>query len=201
RGEMRRCDAMPDEESEGRKQKENENDRALSDKTGSQKIHDDADGDHQGSDEKGEEAFAERGHQMGEIGGKENGIDRHIENAADEGEPGFLKTPEGAEGAAYPDVKTSGLGQGRGQFADHERAGHGPEQRSDAENQDGPAVAVAADDLFQAEGPAGDHGVGGRNQRKQSDLAGRLQRVSRPATRRYCPAAESPLAALQPWER
>jgi len=58
-----------------------------------------------------------------QIKNEERGIDRHVENASGEREPGFLKTPEVTEAAPNPGVVATFLRQRAGKLANHERGG------------------------------------------------------------------------------
>ena len=99
------------------------------------------------------------------------GIERHVEDAGGEREPAFLVTPEGSQPAAHPDVEAAFRGDGRGEFADHQGGGQAPEQRQREQNEDGAAVSCAAQNVFNAVRPAGDHEVGGGDQGQEADLA------------------------------
>ncbi len=97
----------------------------------------------------------------GQVGHEERGINRHVENGGDQREPGFLKSPEVAHGAAHPGVVAAFVGQRARKFTDHESRGQAPEQGREQQNQNGPSVAGAVHDVFGAIGSARHHEEGG----------------------------------------
>ena len=113
--------------------------------------------------------LGEDGHQVERDGG---GVDGHVEDAGGEREPGDLKAPEAAEGAVGPDVEAAFVGDGGGEFADHEGGGEAPEDGDDGEEKERAAEAGHADDVFEAVGAAGDHEVDGRDERKETETGG-----------------------------
>ena len=99
-----------------------------------------------------------------QVGDEQRGIDRHVENGRNQREPGFLKSPEIAHGAAHPSVITAFVGQRARKFADHESRRQAPEQRREEQNQDGASVPGAMHDVFGAIGSARHHKEGGGDQ-------------------------------------
>src|ERR1700693_3624328 len=109
-------------------------------------------------------SFLEPGKHSGQVGNEQGGIDRHVENGRHQREPGFLKSPEVAHGAAHPGVVAAFVGQRAGEFADHKSRRQAPEQRGEKKNQDGAPVAGAVHDVFGAIGSARHHKEGGGDQ-------------------------------------
>ena len=104
-----------------------------------------------------------------QVGHKQRGINRHVENGRNQREPGFLKSPEVAHGAAHPGVVAAFVRQRARQLADHEGGGQAPEQRRKQQNQDGASVAGAMHDVFGAIGSARHHKEGGGDQGPQRE--------------------------------
>ena len=109
-------------------------------------------------------AFLEPREHAGQVGDEQRGINRHVENGRDQREPGFLKSPEVAHGAAHPGVVAALVGQRAREFADHEGGRQAPEQRGEQQNQDGASVTGAVHDVFGAIGSARHHKEGGGDQ-------------------------------------
>ena len=170
-GEEAPPQADGDEDGEGREQKGEEADGSLADGLCSAQVPCGADEDDSQLPERGAWASGERGRDAGEVEDEDYGVDGHVEDAGCEREPGLLKSPEGAEGAAHPAVVASLLGQSGGELADHERGGQAPDQRDEEQQEEGASVAGVAQDVFQAVGAAGDHEVGGCDEREQTHLA------------------------------
>ena len=84
-------------------------------------------------------------------------------------EPGFLKSPEVAHGAAHPGVVAAFVGQRARKLADHEGGGQAPEHRGEQQNQNGASVAGAVHDVFCAIGSARHHKEGGGDQGPQRE--------------------------------
>src|SRR5581483_2471493 len=101
------------------------------------------------------------GKHASEICHEEGRIDSHVENGSYQRQPGLLKSPESAHGAAHPSVITTFEGQCAGEFADHERGGEPPEKRSEQQNEDRLAVPGAVNDVFGAIGSPRHHEEGG----------------------------------------
>ena len=99
-----------------------------------------------------------------QISDEEGGIDCHVEDGRNQREPGFLKSPKVAHGAAHPGVVAAFLGQSARKLADHESRGQAPEQRREQQNQNRASVAGSVDDLFGAIGSARHHKEGGGDQ-------------------------------------
>jgi hypothetical protein len=112
------------------------------------------------------------GRDAGEIEDEDDGVDGHVEDAGGEREPCLLKAPEGAEGAADPDVVAAFRREGGGEFADHEGGGEAPDEGDAEEQEQGAAVARVAEDVFEAVRAAGDHEVGGADEREQTHFGG-----------------------------
>src|SRR5262245_54502496 len=81
-----------------------------------------------------------RGHLL-QVENKKRRVDRHVENAGYQREPGFLKAPEISQTPPHPGVVPALLRQGARKFADHERGRQAPKQRKKEQNQDPAAVA------------------------------------------------------------
>ena len=109
-------------------------------------------------------AFLKPGKHAGQVGHEQRGINRHVENGRHQREPGFLKSPEVAHGAAHPGVVAAFVGQRAGEFADHKSRRQAPEQRGEKKNQDGAPVAGAVQNVFGAIGSARHHEERGRDQ-------------------------------------
>ncbi len=71
-----------------------------------------------------------------------------------------------------PDVEAAFVGDGGGEFADHERGGQAPEDGDDGEEKERAAEAGHADDVFEAIGAARDHEIDGRDKRKETEAGG-----------------------------
>ena len=97
-------------------------------------------------------------------------VERHVKDAGGEREPTFLVTPEGPEAATHPNIKAAFVGDGGGEFADHERGGQAPDERQNQQDHDGPAKARAAEDVLNAVGTARHHKEGGGDQRQKEQL-------------------------------
>ncbi len=65
----------------------------------------------------------QRGREMAQVRDEEGGIDGHVEQAAGQGQPSLLKTPETAHGAGDPYVVAAIAGKGTGQLGHHQRGG------------------------------------------------------------------------------
>ena len=104
-----------------------------------------------------------------QVGHEQRGINRHIENRRDQREPGFLKSPEIAHGAAHPSVIAALVGQRARKLADHERRRQAPEQRGEQQNQNRASVPGAVHDVFRAIGSARHHKEGGGDQWPQRE--------------------------------
>ena len=139
------------------------------------------------------------GREAGEVEDEDGGIDGHVEDAGGEREPGLLKAPEAAEGAAHPDVEAAFGRDGAGELADHERGGEAPDEGDDGEEEERARVAGLADDVFEAIGAAGDHEVGCGDQRQEPHLAsGREAAVEGPRGGRVCCKVDGGI--LREWE-
>ena len=99
-------------------------------------------------------AFLKPRKHPGQVGHEQRGINRHIENGRNQREPGLLKSPEVAHGAAHPGIVAAFVGQRARQLADHEGRRQAPEQRREQQNQDRAPVAGAMHDFFRAIGSA-----------------------------------------------
>ena len=106
------------------------------------------------------------------VGDEKIGVKRHFEDAAREGEPGFLITPERAHAAPHPDVKTTFFGERGGQFADHQCGGQTPQEWSDEKDQESRAITGFLHDVFEAVGATGDHEVRDRDHGQDGQFAG-----------------------------
>ena len=82
----------------------------------------------------------------------------------DQRQPGLLKSPEVAHGAAYPGVIAAFEGQRARKLANHEGRGQAPENRSQQQDENGFAIAGAVHDVFRAIGAARHHKEGGGDQ-------------------------------------
>ena len=71
-----------------------------------------------------------------------------------------------------PDVEAAFVGDGGGEFADHQRGGEAPEDGDDGEQKERAAEAGHADDVLEAVGAAGDHEVDGGDERKETKAGG-----------------------------
>jgi hypothetical protein len=77
-----------------------------------------------------------------------------------------------------PDVEAAFVGDGGGEFADHEGGGKAPEDGDDGEEKERAAEAGHSDDVLKAVGAARDHEVDGRDERKETETGGaQLARV------------------------
>ena len=109
-------------------------------------------------------AFLKPREHAGQVGDEKRGIDGHVEDGGNEREPGLLKSPEVAHGAAHPGVVAALVGQRARKLADHEGRRQAPEQRGEQQNQDGASVTGAVHDVFGAVGSARHHKEGGGDQ-------------------------------------
>ena len=116
----------------------------------------------------------EGGAEFAEVEDEDGGVESHIEDAGREREPAFLVAPERPEAAAHPDVEAAFVGDGGGEFADHERGGQAPDERDDEQNNDGPAKARATEDVLHAVRAPRHHEKGGGDQGQKEQLIVRM---------------------------
>ena len=161
-----------DEDGKGREQRGHHDEGAFADGLCAAEVPCGGERDDGEFPEKSAMAGGERGREAREIGDEDGGVDGHVKDAGGKREPGLLKTPEAAERASHPDVVAAFGGDGGGKLADHEGGGQAPEERDDEEQKERAAVAGVAEDVLEAIGAAGDHEVGGRDERKETHFAG-----------------------------
>jgi len=109
--------------------------------------------------------------EVAQVADEQRGIERHVEDAAHQRQPGFLKSPEAAHAALHPDIIAAVFGQCAGQFAHHQRGGKAPQRGREQQDENGAAVARHGNRIFQPERPAGNDEIGRRDQRQQRKLA------------------------------
>ena len=159
-----------DQYDEGREENAEHHDGALADDLCAFEVPEGA-GDDDGKGPEGSAmALSPGGLDVAEVEDEDGGVDGHVKDTGGEGEPGFLESPERPKGAMDPDVEAAFGGDGTGEFADHERGGETPEEGDDGEHEESAQVAGLADDVFEAVRAAGDHEVGGPDEREQSEL-------------------------------
>ena len=107
-----------------------------------------------------------------EVGDKQRGINRHIENGRYQRQPSFLKSPEISHGAAHPGVVAAFKGQRARKLADHERGRQAPEQRGQKQDENRFAISGAMHDVFGAIGSARDHKEGRGDQGPKREANG-----------------------------
>ena len=175
---MPRPKACGDQDDEGCEQHAEEGDRGLADGFGAAEIPEHAADDDGEFPEDAKAAGGPCGSEAAKVEDEDGRIDGHVEDAGGDRQPTFLKAPEAAEGAANPDVEAAFGWDGAGQFADHERSGEAPDEGNDGEKDKRASVTCFADDVFEAIGAAGDHEVGGGEERDEAQLvAGRESAV------------------------
>ncbi len=131
-----RPEAGGDEDDEGREQDAEERDRGLADGLGAAEIPERAAEDDGELPEGAAIAGGPGGREAAEVEDEDGGVDGHVEDAGGEREPGLLKAPEAAEGAAHPDVEAAFGRDGAGELADHERGGEAPDEGDDGEQEE-----------------------------------------------------------------
>ncbi len=156
--------AEADENREGCEHDSEESDGAAAYGTGSAQIPEGAAEDDGESPQRAAVAGGPVRRDSAEIEDEGDGVDGHVEDAGGEGEPGFLKSPEGAQRAAHPDIVTTLFGNRGGKFTHHEGSRERPDKWDEEQEEKGSAVAGFADDVFQAVRAAGDHKVRGSNE-------------------------------------
>ena len=95
-------------------------------------------------------------------------VDRHVEDGGGKREPCFLEAPERAQRTTHPGVEAALVGDGGGEFAEHERGGETPEERKKKERQQSEVITAAADDILEVIGTPGDHEIGRREERDEA---------------------------------
>src|ERR1700723_3812338 len=112
-----KCDKSHDDK--WRKEHAEQHDRALTDGLGATHVPKSAADDDNESPccaaVAGGERCADVGH-MAEIENEGDRVESHVKDAGGEREPGFLKSPEAAHGAAHPDVIAAFVGDGAGEL-------------------------------------------------------------------------------------
>src|ERR1700730_3064000 len=111
-----------------------------------------------------------------EVGDKQRGINRHIENGRYQRQPCFLKSPEISHGATHPGIVTAFKGQRARELSDHERGWQAPKKRGQKQDENPFAIAGAVHDVFGAIGSTRDHKEGRGDQGPQRE-ANRLFRL------------------------
>ena len=120
-------------------------------------------------------AAAAGGHprrQVAQIADEQRGVDGHVEDAARQRQPGFLKSPEASHAARHPDVVAAPSGQRARKLADHECRRDRPDHRRHQQNQNGARVSRLGNDILKPERSARNQEEDGRDQRQQRHLAG-----------------------------
>ena len=147
---------------------------AVADGAGAADVPHGADGDHGESDQVAAVADGECGREVAEVVHEKSGVERHFKDAAGQGEPSFLKSPEISDAAPDPDVEAALFGNGAGEFADHQGGGQAPEKRSEDEDEECAGVAGHWTISSRPKGPPADHEISGGDQREEGEFAGGL---------------------------
>ena len=164
-------EAEPCQNGKGREQQHKQHHRAVAHRRRAEQIPCRADHDHQQRPSEAPPAGGERGVELAQIAHEESRVDGHVEDAGRQRKPALLKAPERPHRAPHPDVEAAIGGNRAGQLAHHQRGRQAPDKRQHEKNENRDAVARAAQDVFNAVGPARDHEVGGGDQRKKQHLA------------------------------
>ena len=145
---------------ERRRQGEEQPKRSSRDDLHAHDIEDRANDHHAQRDRHATMILLEPGKHACEVGDKQGGINRHIENGRYQRKPRFLKSPEISHGASHPGVVAAFKGQGARKLADHERGRQAPEKRGQQQYENRFAIARAVHDVLGAISSSRDHKEG-----------------------------------------